>query len=55
MKYIRICGNCGQTLHKKKVKGKEWGGSDCGYFTWLHKDGDTFTTCPKLGDVVVHK
>ena len=54
MKYIRICGDCGATLHKKHVKGKEWGGGiNTGYFTWLHLVNEKYMTCPKDGQPII--
>lgn len=56
MKRIRICGDCGAELHKKHVKGPEWGGgSITGYFTWLHLIDGQYMTCPKESTPIILK
>lgn len=54
MPKIRICGDCGAILHKKHVKGNEWGGgANTGYFAWLHFIDGKFMTCPKIGKPII--
>ena len=48
MKYIRICGDCGATLHLKKMMLNE----TFGYRNWFHLTNGEYHTCPNMPPIL---